>query len=145
MKDTAQIIDALITNITKRDAQAVGDMFSEDAVFEEMVGTGGVARGKQTITALWENFFKDLTKDSQDNRWDVQQKIIDGNSAAIVRTSHFKYKGRKVVIDMVAIIQLNEAGEITSYRDFCDSRIFIPQDDVAEWDAYQASIKDHRK
>lgn len=38
---TESIINELIKNIEKRDAKAVTDMFAEDALLEEMVGTGG--------------------------------------------------------------------------------------------------------
>ena len=73
-----------------------------------MVGTGGVAHGQEAIGRLWENFFKDVSKDKKDNRWDIKRKIINGKSAAIERISNFVYKDRKVSIGMVAIIELDE-------------------------------------
>ena len=138
---TENVINELIRNIEIRDAKAVTDMFAEDAFFDEMVGTGGVAHGRENIGKLWANFFNDVSKDTKDNHWDIHQKIINGKNAAIERTSHFVYKGRKVSIDMVAIIELDENNKIKVYKDYCDSRVFIPQDETAEWQAYLKAQK----
>lgn len=139
--NTQQIIHTLIHNIERRDAQAVTDMFADDAYLDEMVGTGGVARGKETISKLWHTFFADVSSEAQDNHWDIKQQIFQDHIGVIERTSHFVYKGRQVAIDMVAIIELNERGKITSYKDYCDSRIFIPQENIDEWQAYIAQQK----
>jgi ketosteroid isomerase-like protein len=139
--NTQQIIHTLIKNIERRDAQAVTDMFADDAYLDEMVGTGGVARGKEAIGKLWHTFFSDVSSEAQDNHWDIKQQIFQGHIGVIERTSHFVYKGRQVVIDMVAIIELNKQGKIQSYKDYCDSRIFIPQKNTDEWQAYLAQKK----
>ncbi|EKD92380.1 MAG: hypothetical protein ACD_29C00034G0001, partial [uncultured bacterium] len=57
------------------------------------------------------------------------------------RTSYFTFKGRKIAIEMVAIIEVDENGKIKVYRDHCDSRIFIPQENAEEWKAYCDSFK----
>jgi limonene-1,2-epoxide hydrolase len=136
--NTEKIINQLIKNIEARDAKAVTDMFTENAYLDEMVGTGGVAKGKKAIGKLWHTFFADVSKQSQDNHWNIKKKIFQGNLAVIERTSHFVYKDRRVTIDMVAVIQLNNHSKIQSYKDYCDSRIFIPQENTREWATYIA-------
>ncbi len=140
---TEKTVDHLIEVINSRDAKAIANMFTEDAFFAEMMGTGGMAHGRKEIERLWTNFCNDVThnnKRSTDNWWEIHRKIISGNCAAIQRTSHFVYRGKKLNIDMVAIIEV--AGDkIKSYQDYADSRIFIAQEDTETWKAYCDSIK----
>ncbi|MDP1573778.1 MAG: nuclear transport factor 2 family protein [Coxiellaceae bacterium] len=135
-----KIIDDLVAAVRRRDAKAVGALFAKDSEFAEMVGTGGVTYGQEKIQELWNNFFKDVSHDQNDNKWVIHRKIISGNNAVLERTSYFTFKGRKVVINMVTILEI-ENDKIKVYRDYCDSRIFIPQENTEEWKAYCDSLK----
>lgn len=137
---TEKIVDDFIAAVTRRDSKAVGAMFAKNSEFVEIPGTGVVAHGQEQITALWENFFKDVSHEKKDNRWDIHTKIISGNHAAIERTSYFVFKGKKMAVEMVLILEI-ENGKIKACRDYCDSRAFIPQEDSEGWKAYRDSLK----
>ena len=122
-----KIVDDLIAAIVSRDAKAVGNMFAEDCVFAEIVGTGSIVYGKKATCELWEKFFNDNSKDTANNKWDIQRKIINGNNAAVERISHFVFKDKKIVLEMVAIIEVDDNGKIKAFKDYGDSRAFIEQ------------------
>lgn len=71
--------------------------------------------------------FRLLSKEQKNNKWDIHRKIISGNNAAIERTSHFIYKGKKIAVEMVAIVEIDAQGKVKVYKDYCDSRVFNDQ------------------
>ena len=131
-KSTERVVNSLIEALNLRDLDRLVALFSEDAEFAEFVGTGRIAYGREAIRALWKNFFDNVSKKAEDNQWVIHRKIIDGNSCAVERTSHIKFKGRPIVIEMVAIMEVRD-GKIQVYRDYGDSRIFIAQNNNEGW------------
>lgn len=115
------IIDNLIAAIESRDAAAVGDLLAEDVSFEN-IPEGQAIYGRAAAQAQFADFFTKATK----IKWIIERKIISGNTAIIERKNNIYFLGKKVLLPMVSVIEV-ENDQIKLFRDYFDLQTFIKQ------------------
>ena len=107
-----RIVEAYIAAFDNGDADAAANLFAEDAVVEDPVGTP-VHRGKAAIRAFYANSMKTGAKLKLD-------APVRGGAhyAAFAFTVTLNYAGGDKRIEVIDTFAFNEAGEVTEMRAF---------------------------
>ena len=122
-EQTEAVIEEVFTKLAAFDAQGVVDHFDADAVIEDPVGTPPI-QGTQAITAYLQTF---PTLFSQMKLYSLDVKVR-GQEAAVKWRLRFKTRaGNVFFLDGIGIFKFNQAGKITSEREFFDLEYFLSQ------------------
>jgi limonene-1,2-epoxide hydrolase len=103
-----------LSAIADRDADAVAECFTSDAVYAFAVPHPPVA-GREAIRTM----FAGLLDAADQARWDVVTSVTDGERVWIERVDRFWFDGREVPIECVGIVEL-DGDRIRAVRDYVD-------------------------
>ncbi len=107
------MIEKYLKAAKDKDVTALPEIFAENAVYAE--SNGNEYYGLTQIT----EWFKGVIAGGEVLEWPIKQIITDGNKAAAEWHFNYQIYGADVFeFDGVSIVEVNEEGKITSWREF---------------------------
>ena len=114
-------VQRYIEGVSAQDIEAIRDLYDENAVVEDPVGTDPHA-GIEAICGFYQGGFAAQT------RLELTGPVrCAGNSAAFPFTATPELGGKKVRIDVIDIFEFNDAGRIQSMRAYWGPENFTPE------------------
>jgi limonene-1,2-epoxide hydrolase len=118
-----QVIGDLFAAWTRLDLDGIMGYFAEDAVWDN-VPMNSPAKGRAAIREMTQGFLKDTTSFGAK----ILKSLHVGNTVFNERVDTIKMKnGKGADIPVAGIFELNDAGIITSWRDYFDLATFTKQ------------------
>jgi limonene-1,2-epoxide hydrolase len=118
-----QVIGDLFAAWTRLDLDGIMGYFAEDAVWDN-VPMNSPAKGRAAIREMTQGFLKDTTSFGAK----ILKSLHVGNTVFNERVDTIKMKnGKGADIPVAGIFELNDAGKITSWRDYFDLATFTKQ------------------
>lgn len=115
-------INAFLEGWHRRDLDALVAALAPDAVFQPDPKSTPVV-GRAAIGALWAKYLE--TIESYDAT--VHAMIGDARRVFVERTERMGLSGgRSMTLPIVGIFELNDAGEISAWRDYWDTAMAAP-------------------
>lgn len=121
-----EILDKFSNAVTAGDGAALGALFTEDGVYDDIFY--GAFAGREAIARMLEDIFYD---GGTDFRWEFRRPVSDGKTGYAYWM--FSYtgenknnKGQRVVFDGVGIFHLRD-GLIERYEDMCNGCVPLRQ------------------
>jgi len=108
-------VDAYVTAYGKNDREAFLDIFADDGVILDPVGTPP-HEGREARGAFWDNVHQ-LTERIT---FDVKDVVVCGSAAAMVFRIHAGTGDTGIMMDAVDIFEVDDDGKITSMRAYWD-------------------------
>ena len=122
-EQTEAVIEEVFAGLAAFDVPRVMNHFAADAVVEDPVGTPPI-QGAPAIAAYLETF---PTLFSEIKLYSLDIKVC-GQETAVKWRLRFKTKtGNTFFLDGIGIFKFNQAGKITSEREFFDLAYFVEQ------------------
>jgi limonene-1,2-epoxide hydrolase len=118
-----QVIGDLFAAWTRLDLDGIMGYFAEDALWDN-VPMNSPAKGRAAIREMTQGFLKDTTSFGAK----ILKSLHVGNTVFNERVDTIKMKnGKGADIPVAGIFELNDAGKITSWRDYFDLATFTKQ------------------
>jgi len=114
MADNEAIVRAFLAAWSERDARKLADFFSEDTVVWN--DARNTVRGRE---ALHEHFGAHLSVIT-DCDIEVTQTAVSGNFVFTERVDRLTIAGAPITLPVTGVFEVNDAGEITAWRDYFD-------------------------
>lgn len=112
--DLPEVIGRFLADIAARDAQAVAECFTEDAVYHLLVPTPPVT-GRNAIRSVFERVFDETSA----VQWDIVSHADAGARVYLERVDRFWYRGQEAAIECLGVFELSD-GLIATVRDYAD-------------------------
>ena len=118
---TELVINKLINAFESLDAVTSANLFSKDATFHNI--PMGITIGRIDI----QNNLTELFSSVDSIRWEILNKVIQGNTAVVERINHIVFKDGKIIsLPMVTVAQI-ENSQVTVFKDYFDLKSFSDQ------------------
>lgn len=106
------VMQKYLDGFNQNDAKLIISLFAEDGQIEDPVGRGIVANGKDEIFEFYQRIIKFITK----MELDTPIRGSHGSYAAMAFTLHIEQDGKKTTIQVIDVMEFNNAGEIIEMK-----------------------------
>ncbi|MBA9939995.1 nuclear transport factor 2 family protein [Ralstonia insidiosa] len=114
--DSKALANKFIHALETRDLDAVSDLLADDVVFEDVPLADTVHRGKPKAVEKVAEFFGK----SSSYVWKKHRVVSENGTVFVERTSDIVFGDKKVTLPMVVILEFNDAGKLTLFKDYFD-------------------------
>lgn len=114
--DSKALANQFIRALETRDLDAVSDLLADDVVFEDVPLADTVHRGKPRAVEKVAEFFGK----SSSYVWKKHRVVSENGTVFVERTSDIVFGDKKVTLPMVVILEFNDAGKLTLFKDYFD-------------------------